>query len=66
MKIKRANEIKPNKSPNIIMVYYHACRTLARFENELKRKNAFDGRSHFYITRLQYKLEQVIAKWKSL
>lgn len=36
MKIKHVDDINPNKSPNIIMVYCCVCRILSRFENELK------------------------------
>lgn len=36
MKIKHVDDIKSNKSPNIIMVYCRVCRILSRFENELK------------------------------
>ena len=58
--------IQPSNQTNFVMVYYHAGRTLTQIETILKRTygNPLPIRPRDRLTRLQFKLEQLVARYK--
>ena len=67
-KMKNYNDIPPNRKISMPMVYNHAIRVLDRLERRLSRLNtpALPIKYKYEINRLAHKLEQMIAKYKSL
>ena len=68
MKMRKYEDIKPSNWTNFVMVYYHAGRTLTQIETLLKKAydNPLPVRPRDRLNRLQFKLEQMTAKYKSL
>lgn len=66
MDFKRFEDIQANKNHTLVVLYYHACRNMRRFNHELEVKGALDGKTHFYLERMKRKFEQLVAKGKSL
>ena len=66
MKMKRYEEIEPSNRTNFVMVYYHAGRTLTQIETLLKNAygNLLPVRPRDRLNRLQFKLEQMVARYK--
>lgn len=66
MKIRKYEDIKPSNRTNFVMVYYHAGRTLTQIETLLKKAygNPLPTRSRDRLNRLQFKLEQMVARYK--
>lgn len=66
MKIRKYEDIKPSNRTNFVMVYYHAGRTLTQIETLLKKAygNPLPVRPHDRLNRLQFKLEQMAARYK--
>ena len=58
--------IKPSNRTNFVMVYYHAGRTLTQIETLLKKAygNPLPTRPRDRLNRLQFKLEQMAARYK--
>ncbi len=58
--------IQPSNQTNFVMVYYHAGRTLTQIETILKRTygNPLPIRPRDRLNRLQFKLEQMVARYK--
>lgn len=66
MKMRKYEDIKPSNRTNFVMVYYHAGRTLTQIETLLKKAydNPLPVRPRDRLNRLQFKLEQMAAKYK--
>lgn len=66
MKIRKYEDIKPSNRTNFVMVYYHAGRTLTQIETLLKKAygNPLPIRPRDHLNRLQFKLEQMVARYK--
>ena len=66
MKMRKYEDILPSNRTNFIMVYYHAGRTLTQIETLLKRAygNPLPVRPRDRLNRLQFKLEQMVARYK--
>ena len=66
MKMRKYEDIKPNNRTNFVMVYYHAGRTLTQIETLLKKSygNPLPVRPRDHLNRLQFKLEQMTARYK--
>ena len=66
MKMRKYEDIKPSNRTNFVMVYYHAGRTLTQIETLLKKAygNPLPVRSRDRLNRLQFKLEQMTARYK--
>lgn len=66
MKIRKYEDIKPSNRTNFVMVYYHAGRTLTQIETLLKKAygNPLPTRPRDRLNRLQFKLEQMAARYK--
>ena len=66
MKIRKYENIKPSNRTNFVMVYYHAGRTLTQIETLLKKAygNPLPTRPRDRLNRLQFKLEQMAARYK--
>lgn len=66
MKMCKYENIKPSNRINFVMVYYHAGRTLTQIETLLKKAygNPLPVRPRDRLRRLQFKLEQMIARYK--
>ena len=66
MKMKRYEEIEPSNRTNFVMVYYHAGRTITQIETLLKKAygNPLPVRPRARLNRLQFKLEQMTARYK--
>jgi len=66
MKMRKYNDIKPSNRTNFVMVYYHAGRTLTQIETLLKKAygNPLPVRPRDRLNRLQFKLEQMVARYK--
>ena len=66
MKIRKYEDIKPSNRTNFVMVYYHAGRTLTQIETLLKKAygNPLPTRLRDRLNRLQFKLEQMAARYK--
>lgn len=67
-KMKTYKDIPPNHKISMPMVYNHAIRVLDRLERRLSRLNtpALPIKYKYEINRLAHKLEQMVAKYKSL
>ena len=67
-KMKNYNDIPPNYKISMLMVYNHAIRVLDRLDRRLSRLNtpAQPLKYKYEINRLAHKLEQMVAKYKSL
>ena len=67
-KMKNYDDIPPNYKISIPMVYNHAIRVLDRLDRRLIRLNtpAQPLKYKYEINRLAHKLEQMVAKYKSL
>ncbi|MBQ9235923.1 MAG: hypothetical protein IJ184_05605 [Alphaproteobacteria bacterium] len=68
MKMRKYEDIKPSNLTNFMMVYYHARRTLTQIETLLKKAygNPLPVRPRDRLNRLQFKLEQMAARYKQL
>lgn len=66
MKMRKYEDIKPSNRTNFVMVYYHASRTLTQIETLLKKAygNPLPVRPRDRLNRLQFKLEQMVARYK--
>ena len=66
MKMRKYENIKPSNRTNFVMVYYHASRTLTQIETLLKKAygNPLPVRPRDRLNRLQFKLEQMTARYK--
>lgn len=66
MKMRKYEDIKPSNRTNFVMVYYHAGRTLTQIETLLKKAygNPLPTRSRDHLNCLQFKLEQMTARYK--
>lgn len=66
MKMRKYEDIKPSNRTNFVMAYYHAGRTLTRIETLLKKAygNPLPVRPRDRLNRLQFKLEQMTARYK--
>ena len=66
--MKNYNDIPPNYKISMPMVYNHAIRVLDRLDRRLSRLNtpAQPLKYKYEINRLAHKLEQMVAKYKSL
>lgn len=66
MKMRKYEDIKPSNRTNLVMVYYHAGRTLTQIETLLKKAygNPLPTRPRDRLNRLQFKLEQMTARYK--
>ena len=66
MKMRKYEDIKPSNRTNFVMVYYHAGRTLTQIETLLKKAygNPRPTRPRDRLNRLQFKLEQMTARYK--
>ena len=66
MKIRKYEDIKPSNRTNFVMVYYHAGRTLTQIETLLKKAygSPLPTRSRDRLNRLQFKLKQMVARYK--
>lgn len=66
MKMRKYEDIKPSNRTNFVMVYYHAGRTLTQIETLLKKAygNQLPVRPRDRLNRLQFKLEQMVARYK--
>ena len=66
MKMRKYENIKPSNRTNFVMVYYHAGRTLTQIETLLKKAygNPLPVRPRNRLNRLQFKLEQMVARYK--
>lgn len=66
MKMRKYEDIKPSNRTNFVMVYYHAGRTLTQIETLLKKAygNPLPTRPRDRLNRLQFKLEQMTARYK--
>lgn len=66
MKMRKYEDIKPSNRTNFVMVYYHAGRTLTQIETLLKKAygNPLPVRPRDRLLRLQFKLEQMVARYK--
>lgn len=66
MKMRKYEDIKPSNRTNFVMVYYHADRTLTQIETLLKKAygNPLPVRPRDRLNRLQFKLEQMVARYK--
>lgn len=66
MKMRKYDDIKPSNRTNFVMVYYHAGRTLTQIETLLKKAygNPLPVRPRDRLLRLQFKLEQMVARYK--
>ena len=66
MKIRKYEDIKHSNRTNFVMVYYHAGRTLTQIETLLKKAygNPLPTRPRDRLNRLQFKLEQMAARYK--
>ena len=66
MKMRKYEDIKPSNRTNFVMFYYHAGRTLTQIETLLKKAygNPLPVRPRDRLNRLQFKLEQMTARYK--
>ena len=66
MKMKRYEDIEPSNRTTFRMLYYNAGRTLTQIETILKRAygNPLPTRPRDRLNRLQFKLEQMVARYK--
>lgn len=66
MKIKRYEDIEPSNRTTFRMLYYNAGRTLTQIETLLKQAygNPLPIRPRDRLNRLQFKLEQMTARYK--
>ncbi len=66
MKMRKYEDIKPSNRTNFVMVYYYAGRTLTQIETLLKKAygNPLPVRPRDRLNRLQFKLEQMVARYK--
>ena len=66
--MKNYNDILPNYKISIPMVYNHSMRVLTKLDRRLSRLNtpAQPLKYKYEINRLAHKLEQMVAKYKSL
>ena len=66
--MKNYDDIPPNHKISMPMVYNHAIRVLDRLDRRLSRLNtpALPIKYKYEINRLTHKLEQMVAKYKSL
>ncbi len=66
MKMRKYEDIKLSNRTNFVMVYYHAGRTLTQIETLLKKVygNPLPIRPRDRLNRLQFKLEQMTARYK--
>lgn len=66
MKMRKYENIKPSNRTNFVMVYYHAGRTLTQIETLLKKAygNPLPVRPRDRLNRMQFKLEQMVARYK--
>ena len=66
MKMKRYEEIEPSNRTTFRMLYYNAGRTLTQIETILKQTygNPLPVRPRDRLNRLQFKLEQMTARYK--
>ena len=64
--MKRYEEIEPSNRTTFRMLYYHAGRTLTQIETLLKKAygNPLPVRPRDCLNRLQFKLEQMTARYK--
>lgn len=66
--MKNYNDIPPNRKISMPMVYNHAIRVLDRLDRRLSRLNtpALPIKYKYEINRLAHKLEQMVARYKTL
>lgn len=66
MKIRKYEDILSSNRTNFVMFYYHAGRTLTQIETLLKKAygNPLPTRPRDRLNRLQFKLEQMTARYK--
>lgn len=67
-KMKTYKDIPPNHKISMPMVYNHAMRVLTKLDRRLSRLNtpALPIKYKYEINRLAHKLEQMVARYKSL
>ena len=66
MKMKRYEDIEPSNRTTFRMLYYNVGRTLTQIETLLKKAygNPLPVRPRDRLNRLQFKLEQMAARYK--
>ena len=66
MKMRKWEDIKPSNRTNFVMFYYHAGCTLTQIETLFKKAygNPLPVRPRDRLNRLQFKLEQMAARYK--
>ena len=66
MKMRKYEDIKPSNRTNFVMVDYHVGRTLTQIETLLKKAygSPLPVRPRDRLNRLQFKLEQMAARYK--
>ena len=66
MKMRKYEDIKPSNRTTFRMLYYNAGRTLTQIETLLKKAygNPLPTRPRDRLNRLQFKLEQMAARYK--
>ena len=66
--MKTYDEIMPNHKISVPMVYNHSIRVLAKLDRRLSRINtpALPLKYKYEINRLAHKLEQMVARYKTL
>ena len=66
MKMRKYEDIKPSNRTTFWMLYYNAGRTLTQIETLLKQAygNPLPVRPRDRLNRLQFKLEQMTARYK--
>lgn len=67
-KMKTYKDIPPNHKISMPMVYNHAMRVLTKLDRRLSRLNtpALPIKYKYEINRLAHKLEQMVARYKTL
>jgi len=68
MKMRKYEDIAPSNRTNFTMVYYHAGRILTHIETHLKQAYGIPLpiKQARNLTRMQHKLEQMVARYKQL
>lgn len=68
MKLRKYEDIAPSNRTNFTMLYYHAGRILTHIETQLKQAygNPLPIKQARNLTRMQHKLEQMVARYKQM
>jgi len=68
MKMRKYEDIAPSNRTNFTMLYYHVGRILTHIETQLKQAygNNLPIKQARNLTRMQHKLEQIVARYKQM